>query len=162
MKKTLPSEGAFYCLIQKLRYGRSWDEDLAASHLQTLTQEHWTKSTSQNIKAALLVLWLFLPRIYDVKTINSNCYIEMENLLHVDIEADWNPPAFSAMDLKIGTQLWGIDADNPKRNRMNRKAKVRLIAVYRFNLPSDLHSKRTWSDAHWLPLCRPRDIRGPI
>eukprot|EP01053_Blabericola_migrator_P006082 Blabericola_migrator_1__6081@NODE_306_length_10090_cov_155_786691_g250_i0_p2_GENE_NODE_306_length_10090_cov_155_786691_g250_i0NODE_306_length_10090_cov_155_786691_g250_i0_p2_ORF_typecomplete_len669_score74_65IPK/PF03770_16/7_3e35_NODE_306_length_10090_cov_155_786691_g250_i065418547 len=71
----------------------------------------------------LELLQSYLPEVSAVHEDNTACYVEMGNLLHTDLTQASLRPAYCAMDLKFGTQLWGLDADPKKKKRMELKAR---------------------------------------
>lgn len=126
VKKTSRTEGAFYNFISQQLSGLDFG---LSDKLQELDEATWVELADDNnnkniLQEQLKILEHYLPVVSDVHMEESSCYVEMENLLHTDIQKYSRRPAYCAMDLKIGTRLWGLDADERKRQRMEHKAKT--------------------------------------
>eukprot|EP01054_Gregarina_sp_Poly1_P001700 Gregarina_sp_Poly_1__1699@NODE_1437_length_4150_cov_131_837864_g953_i0_p2_GENE_NODE_1437_length_4150_cov_131_837864_g953_i0NODE_1437_length_4150_cov_131_837864_g953_i0_p2_ORF_typecomplete_len600_score74_60IPK/PF03770_16/4_1e31_NODE_1437_length_4150_cov_131_837864_g953_i021233922 len=121
VKKTSHTEGAFYALTG--HYLWASDFPISSGLLREMPCEQWLSANPEGVLAQLQPLADFLPHVFSIDYEQGKCFVEMINLLNSNICDSDRRPAHCAMDLKIGTRLWGLDADEGKRKRMEEKAK---------------------------------------
>lgn len=138
VKKTTVIEGAFYFhVLSRL----SLLSRLTAPHRSSVSELYLSLTNKvpeagnpanwfdRNGQDADLLHWAalmaFLPAIRQIYVEEDahTCFIEMDNLMPRS-KPEQTGPGYCAMDLKVGTRLWGLDAPLLKRARMEAKAVV--------------------------------------